>query len=175
MIKVKRITKENAQDLNLPNESFSMPGKCIPQLHDGVWSYRTELFETPRSMVFPDEDYDYDEVAAKGAVFGAYEDGRCIGIAIFEDYWLKYMYLSDLKVSEAARGKGAGKALIRAGLEEAQKRGYKGLYTIAQDNNLYACLFYLKAGFAIGGFDNRVYGGTSQADKADILFYLDAE
>lgn len=175
MIKVKRITKENAQDLNLPNESFSMPGKCIPQLHDGVWSYRTELFETPRSMVFPDEDYDFEETDQKGIIFGAYENGKCIGVAIYEDYWLKYMYLSDLKVNAAARGKGVGKALIRAGLEAAKKRGYRGLYTIAQDDNLNACLFYLGAGFAIGGFDNRAYGGTSQAHKADILFYLDAE
>ena len=175
MIEIRRITKENPRDLNLKNEPFLMPGKFIPELRDGIWSYRTELFASPQSMVFPDEDYDYDEVAAKGAVFGAYEDGKCIGLAIYEDYWLKYMYLSDLKVSEAARGKGAGKALIQAGLEEAQKRGYKGLYTIAQDNNLNACLFYLKTGFAIVGFDNRVYGGTSQADKADILFYLDTE
>ena len=85
------------------------------------------------------------------------------------------MYLSDLKVNAAARGKGVGKALIRAGLEAAKERGYRGLYTIAQDDNLNACLFYLGAGFAIGGFDNRAYGGTSQAHKADILFYLDAE
>ena len=126
-------------------------------------------------MVFPEENYDFEEDTGKGAAFGAYENGKCVGIAIYEDYWLKYMYLSDLKVSADARGKGVGKALIRAGLEEAKERSYKGLYTIAQDNNLNACLFYLRRGFAIGGFDNRVYGGTSQADKADILFYLDAE
>ena len=175
MIQVKPITGENAADLNLPNEPFSMPGKFIPALRDGMWTCWTEYYENPRSMVFPDENYDYGEVAGKGIAFGAYEDGKCVGVAIYEDYWLKYMYLSDLKVTEAARGKGAGKALIQAGLEAAKERGYQGLYTIAQDNNLNACMFYLRAGFEIGGFDNRVYGGTSQAGKADILFYLDAE
>jgi len=175
MTVIKKITKDNASDLNLKNEPFTMPGRFIPSLQDGAWNYRTEPFPEPQTMVFPDEKYDYDEVAGKGAVFGAYEDGKCIGIAIYEDYWLKYMYLSDLKVSTDARGKGVGKALIRAGLEEAKARGYKGLYTIAQDNNLNACLFYLGVGFAIGGFDNRVYGGTSQEGKADILFYLDGE
>ena len=174
MLEIKAITKENAGDLNLPNEPFSMPGVCIPELKDGVWSYRIRPYEQPETMVFPEENYDYEEVSAKGPVFGAYEDGKCVGVAVFEDYWLKYMYLSDLKVSAAARGKGAGRALIRAGLEEAKKRGYRGLYTVAQDNNLNACLFYLRAGFAMGGFDNRVYGGTSQEGKADILFYLDA-
>ena len=175
MIQIKPITKENARDLNLPNEPFQMPGKFIPRLEDGVWSYRTEAFAQPQTMVFPEENYDFDAISGKGAIFGAYEDGKCVGIAIYEDYWLKYMYLYDLKVSAQARGKGVGKALIRAGLEAAKSRGYRGLYTIAQDNNLNACMFYLRAGFAIGGFDNRVYGGTSQANKADILFYLDAE
>lgn len=171
-MEIKRITRENAADLNLKNEAFPMPGKFIPELKDGVWSYRTEPFEKVETMIFPDENYDFDEISAKGAIFGAYEDGKCIGVAIYQDYWLKYMYLYDLKVSSAARGTGVGKALIQAGLEEAKARGYIGLYTQAQDNNLNACMFYLKAGFEIGGFDNHVYGGTSQEHKADIIFYL---
>ena len=175
MIEVKRITKENARDLNLKNEPFVMPGKFIPELRDGVWSYRTELYDTPQSMVFPDENYDFEETDQKGIIFGAYQDGTCVGLAVYWDHFFKYMYLLDLKVSAAARGKGVGKALIRAGLEAARARGYRGLYTQAQDNNLNTCMFYLHAGFEIGGFDNRVYGGTSQAHKADVIFYLDAE
>ena len=58
-------------------------------------------------------------------------------------------------------------------MAEARKRGYIGLFTQAQDNNLNACLFYLKTGFTIGGFDNRVYRGTKQEGKADIIFYRD--
>ena len=42
-----------------------------------------------------------------------------------------------------------------------------------QDNNLSACLFYLKNGFRIGGLDTEVYGGTNQEGKADILFYTE--
>lgn len=171
MIKIKKITEENKLDLNLKNEPFRMPGKFIPALKDGVWTYRTEQFEKAETMVFPDENYDFDEIAEKGVIFGAYEDGKCIGVAIYQDYWLKYMYLYDLKVSSSARGKGVGKKLIEAGMGEAKSRGYIGLYTQAQDNNLNACMFYLKAGFRIGGFDNRVYGGTAQSHKADIFFY----
>lgn len=171
-MEIRRITAENAADLNLHNEPFAMPGRFIPELKDGVWSYRTERFETVETDIFPDENYDFDEISGKGIVFGAYEDGKCVGVAIYQDHWLKYMYLLDLKVSAAARGKGAGKALIQAGLSAAKERGYIGLYTQAQDNNLNACLFYLKAGFEIGGFDNRVYQGTKQEGKADIIFYL---
>ena len=171
MIEIKKITEENKQDLNIPNEPFQMPGRLIPTLQDGVWSYRTETFPEIATMVFPDENYDFDEISAKGVIYGAYEDGQCIGVAIYQDYFLKHMYLYDLKVNASARGKGVGKLLIEAGMEAAKERGYKGLYTMAQDNNLNACMFYLSAGFDIGGFDNRVYDGTSQEGKSDIIFY----
>lgn len=172
-MEIRRITKENALDLNLKNEPFSMPGKFIPSLQDGLWDYRTELFEMPETMTFPDENYDFEELSKNSVILGAYEDGVCIGLAIYQDFWFRYMYLYDLKVSGAARGRGVGKKLIEAGMEEAKKRSYKGLYTQAQDNNLNACMFYLKAGFKIGGYDNRVYTGTSQEGKADIIFYKD--
>ena len=57
--------------------------------------------------------------------------------------------------------------------ELAAKKGYLGIYTQAQDNNLSACLFYLNNGFRIGGLDTEIYNGTNQEGKADILFYLD--
>ena len=83
------------------------------------------------------------------------------------------MYLYDLKISRAFRGTGAGRALLEKAAEVARGKGYRGIYTQGQDNNLGACLFYLKCGFAIGGLDTRVYTGTSQEGKRDIIFYLD--
>ena len=174
-MEIRQISAENAADLHLPNEPFLMPGKFIPELRDGIWNYRIENYPSVKTDVFPNENYDFAEMNANGILFGAYEKGQCIGLAIFRDHWLKYMYLYDLKVNASARGRGVGAALIAAGLEAAKMRGYRGIYTHAQDNNLNACLFYLKTGFRIGGFDNRTYGGTSQAGKADITFYLDAE
>lgn len=171
-MEIRQITQENMADLNLKNEPFEMPGRCIPELKNGVWTYRVEPFETVQTMTFPDEGYDFEEQANKGVIFGAYENGQCIGVAIYHDAWFKYMYLYDLKVNASARGMGVGKALIRAGYEAARERGYSGIYTQAQDNNLNACMFYLKTGFQIGGFNNRVYEGTAQEGKADIFFYL---
>lgn len=53
-----------------------------------------------------------------------------------------------------------------------EAHNYSGIYTQGQDNNLFACLFYIKTGFHIGGLDTNVYKGTKQEGKADILFYL---
>ena len=171
-MEIRPITKDREQDLRLPNEPFTMPGTFIPELKDGCWSYRVELFDEPRTMCFPDENYEFADCIRDGFALGAYEGEKCVGLAVFRNDFWKYLYVYDLKVNAAHRGNGIGKALIAAGLAEAKKRNYLGLYLQAQDNNLNACLFYLKTGFTIGGFNNRVYDGTSQEGKSDIFFYL---
>lgn len=87
--------------------------------------------------------------------------------------FFRYMYLYDLKVNSRYRRMGVARALIEKAKAIAKDNGYGGIYTQAQDNNLGACLFYLKTGFVIGGFDTHVYRGTPQEGKKDIYFYLD--
>ena len=65
--------------------------------------------------------------------------------------------------------------LLQTAMELALQKGYRGIYTIGQDNNLSACLFYIRNGFRIGGLDTDVYKGTNQEGKADIIFYKDGE
>ena len=81
------------------------------------------------------------------------------------------MYIYDLKVNACLRGQGIGRKLIGEAETLAEKKGYRGLWVVAQDNNLAACRFYLKNGFVIGGLDTQVYRGTAQEGKADVHFY----
>ena len=83
-----------------------------------------------------------------------------------------WLYLYDLKVNRDFHRRGVAGRLIEAGRELCRGHGYLGIYTQGQDNNLAACLFYLKTGFVIGGLDTMVYRGTRQEGKHDILFYL---
>ena len=175
MIEIRTVDPAHKQDIRLPNEPFRLWGRMVPSYENGTWRYTTERF-APRDvaeMCFPDEDYDYDELAKDHVFLGAYDADRCVGLAVLADDWFKYMYLDDLKVCGPYRGRGVGKALVAKALETAHDRKYNGLYTIGQDNNLSACLFYLKMGFVIGGFDDHIYRGTPQEDKANIIFYLD--
>lgn len=169
------IDKNHSSDINLKNEPFSIYGRVIPTYSDEKWSYSIRLFPENEitEMCFPDEDYDYDGLVNDHVFIGAYDGDRCIGLAVLAEGFCKYMYLEDLKVSRKYRKQGVGKSLMEKAIEVAHERNYNGIYTIGQDNNVSACKFYLSAGFEIGGFDNRVYRGTSQEGKADIIFYID--
>jgi ribosomal protein S18 acetylase RimI-like enzyme len=177
MIEIKRIAETIKNDINIPNESFTLWGKMIPTYNGNNWGYTTEKFEESKisEMIFPNENYDFDLLKKECFFVGAYNEcGRCVGLAIYRHDWLKYLYLDDLKVCKEYRGHGIGKLLLNEGKEIAAENGYRGIYTVGQDNNLSACLFYIKSGFEIGGFNTHGYRGTNQANKSNVYFYLDA-
>lgn len=177
MIKIKIIGKEKQKDIQLPNEPFALFGRMLPTYVNEKWSY--EIAYLPEkdmsTMCFPDENYDYEKLAQNSVFIGAYEEEKCIGLGILQHSWHKYMYLYDLKVNENYRQQKVGHQLIKKAQEVASEKGYLGLYTQGQDNNLGACLFYLHEGFYIGGLDTNGYKGTLQEGKKDIIFYLDNE
>ena len=173
MIDVRIINAEHKQDINIPNEPFPLFGRMIPTYVDEQWNYSVEKFSTEQQMCFPDENYSYEDMIKNSTFIGAYDNEKCIGLAIMREGFLKYMYLYDLKVNSAYRKRGVAKALIERAKEIAKEKGYSGIYTQGQDNNLGACLFYIKTGFYIGGFDSNVYKWTKQEGKSDIIFYLD--
>ncbi len=90
-------------------------------------------------MCFPNENYNYAEM--KNNSIWAYDNGNCIGLAILQDAWFKYMYLYDLKVSKDYRHKGVATALMKKAKEVCKEHHYSGIYTQSQDDNLSACLF----------------------------------
>lgn len=173
MIDVRIINAEHKQDINIPNEPFLLFGRMIPTYVDEQWSYSVEKSDMEQQMCFPDENYSFDDMIDNSTFIGAYDNEKCIGLAIMQEGFFKYMYLYDLKVNRAYRKRGVAKALIEKAKTIAKEKGYTGIYTQGQDNNLGACLFYIKAGFYIGGFDSNVYKGTKQEGKSDIIFYLD--
>lgn len=172
-ISVRTINFEHRKDINIPNEPFASNGRMIPTYVDEKWSYSVEKFEKPLITRFPDENYDYQEMAQNSVFIGAYDGDRCVGLAVMQKPYFKYMELFDIKVNAAYRNQGVGKLLIDKAKEVAAGLGYIGIYLRAQDNNLSACMFYFKSGFVIGGLDTKVYQGTPQENKKDIYFYLD--
>lgn len=173
MIDIRLLTEHDEQALALPNEAFSLFGRLKVRYDETGWQSEEERFapEAVSEMTFPDEHYELATVLNEGFAVGAFAGETCVGLGIFTDDWLKYMYLADLKVVSAYRGQGIAEKLLAFALKAAQQKGYAGLWTIGQDNNLGACRFYLKTGFVIGGLNTRSYTHTQQEGKADVYFY----
>lgn len=172
-ITIKLIDKNNEEDIRLANEPFSLFGRFIPSYQNEQWLHEVEYFEKVTEMCFPDESYDYDLMSKNSFFIGAYDGDTCVGLAVIQEGFFKYMYLYDLKVNQAYRKQNIAHLLMDKASQIAEEKKYQGIYTQGQDNNLGACLFYLKNGFVIGGLDTKVYQGTPQEHKKDIIFYKD--
>lgn len=173
IVEIYRIGPERAADINLKNQSFPLFGRMKPCYREGIWSFEAEAWETSSQDIFPDENYDFRKMEKTHLFLGAYKDNLCVGLAILEKQWHKYLYLSDLKVNAACRRQGIATKLLNEAEKAAKQLHYRGLWTVAQDNNLAACLFYIHQGFSIGGLDTKVYTGTKLEGVSDIHFYKD--
>lgn len=172
-IEIRVVDKAHSSDINISNHPFSLFGRLLPAYVNGKWSYGTEMFDMVSEMCFPDENYNFDELSKNSIILGAYMGDICIGLAILQHSWNKYLYLYDLKVNPEYRGRHVGTLLMDEAKKISKREGYRGIYTQGQDNNLAACLFYLKNGFHIGGINTDVYRGTKQDGKMDVIFYFD--
>lgn len=172
MITIRKIDAAHEADIRLPNEPFRLYGKIEVTRAEGAWAWKMHPYPESevREMCFPDENYSMAEMPSH-TFLGAYDGEECVGLAVLSPGFFRYLYLDDLKVKRARRGEHIGRMLIEAAEALALEMGFRGIYTIGQDDNPGACLFYLHNGFVIGGFDTMVYTGTSQEGKSDIIFY----
>lgn len=174
-ISIRFIGEENASDINIKNESFKLFGRMLPCYQNGKWSYSVTENDKIEWEIFPDENYNFETMKKDCVFIGAYDGNDCIGLAILQKQWYKYIYLYDLKVNSKYRGKHIATEMIKKSCEYAKQMGFRGIWTIGQDNNLGACLFYINNGFRIGGLDTEVYNGTKLEGNADIYFYKEVQ
>ena len=71
-------------------------------------------------------------MAANSTFIGAYENGKCVGLAILQKAWFRYMYLYDLKVSKDHRKMGVATAILQEAKAVCKEQGYSGIYTQGQ-------------------------------------------
>ena len=93
MIEIRRIGAQNRQDINIPNEPFPVFGRLEPRYADGRWTYSEKLFGDVTETCFPDENYSFADMSENSVFLGAYDGETCIGLAILQKGFFKYMYL----------------------------------------------------------------------------------
>ena len=132
MFGIRQIDKMHQQDILLENEPFPLWGRMIPSYEKEKWSYSIVKFgrQDTGEMCFPNENYDFDSMSRNSTFIGAYDNGKCIGLAILRDGFFRYWYLYDLKVKQDYRRQGAASMLIEKAKElAAKKRLSRHLYT----------------------------------------------
>lgn len=174
-ILIRFISAEDASDINIKNEPFRLFGRMLPSYQNGKWKYSIKENDKIEWDVFPDENYNFETMKNEYVFVGAYDGSDCVALAILKHQWNKYIYLHDLKVNRAYRNQHIATKMMEVAYKYAKEHDYRGIWTIGQDNNLAACLFYVNTGFRIGGLDTEVYIGTKLEGNADIYFYKDAE
>lgn len=90
--------------------------------------------------------------------------------------WTNAGEITDLLVGREHRRSGAGAALVGAATEFARGRSLRALWVEPRTNNAAAIRFYLRQGFRISGYNDRMYSNGDDADGAvTLLMHLDVE
>lgn len=72
-IVIREIGESRASDINIKNERFRLFGRMIPAYQNGKWSYSIARNEEESWERFPDENYDYGQMAKDHIFLGAYD------------------------------------------------------------------------------------------------------
>ena len=128
---------------------------------DPLWAGYLTFYKTTLAQEISDTAWarfhDLDEPLF---ALGGYIDGRLMGFAHYlfhRSTWARnrYCYLEDLYVSEDARGRGLGRALIEEVYRKAEAAGASRVYWLTQSSNAQARMLYDKVADNLGFIQYR--------------------
>lgn len=137
---------------------------------------RLESLERPLVRRYPPlgeaEVARYAALAAEGHCFGAFADGRCVGLALTEPQaWNRSLWVQELHVAEVHRGRGLGRRLLAATVEHARSLGMRCVVCETQAANVPAILFYRAVGFAVEGVDLSYYSNEDR-ERGEVAVFM---
>lgn len=165
-ISIKPLDEYSISVVNEANNPFPIIGKIIPSFCDGVWTYEEQLYEKAHETSFPDDSLDWHEYinSEDKQVFLAFDETTCIGqIRVVKD-WNRFAYIENIAVRNSDRHSGIGHLLMQVAETWANEHSLVGLSLEAQNDNVIACRFYAKEGFALGGVDTLKQTGNPNID-----------
>ena len=99
-------------------------------------------------------------------------EAACGLLIVVVPRWTDAGEITDLAVDRPSRGLGAGRALIDGAIALAKERSLRALWVEPRADNEAAIRFYVRLGFRISGFNDRMYSNTDAGSTA-IFMYLE--
>ena len=100
----------------------------------------------------------YAEIVPNGNSFGAWVEGKLVGLAICEIVdWNNTLKVWEFHIEEAFHHQGIGRALMEKVIAHAQAEDVRVISCETQNTNVPAIRFYRAMGFHIGAIDLSLY------------------
>ncbi len=110
-------------------------------------------------------------VAGDGLSLGAYDGETLVGVIIATvTAWNGTLWVWDLEVGEAWRGRGLGRRLVDRLAALGAERGLRVMLVDVQNTNANAIAFYYRAGFVLDGIDLSHYSNQDVTQGEVALF-----
>lgn len=114
----------------------------------------------------------YQELAAAGHAFGAFDGEACVGIALSEpQHWNRSLMVCEFHIAPDFQRRGTGRALMAAVEEHARAEGMRCIVCETQNTNMPAIRFYRALGFSVDGIDVSLYTNDDIA-RGEVAVYM---
>jgi ribosomal protein S18 acetylase RimI-like enzyme len=98
-------------------------------------------------------------------------DSAAVGLLIaVVPSWTDGAEITDLAVDRGVRRLGAGKALVEAAAGWGRERGLRALWVEPRADNAEAIEFYVRLGFRVSGFNDRLYSNEDDEPGRVVVF-----
>lgn len=100
------------------------------------------------------------------------ENQKIYGYALAQKGWNEMVHVGYICLDKSVRGTGSGARLLDAVEAWTREIGLTGIRVEGQSNNVAANMFYRKAGFAFGGYDEFLYRAIPKTrDETAVFWY----
>jgi len=174
-ISIREIDKDNLQDANHCDDTFTVDSKLVIRVENGIIRYEVLSINEPyqKRYIFEEKDYSAYISNPDKIVYFAYADVDLAGQITISKHWNAYAWIDDFAVDTRFRRRGVGRALMQKAVDWAREKNLPGIMLETQDVNIPACRFYENFGFKLRGFDTHLYKGLNpNTDEIALYWYL---
>jgi ribosomal protein S18 acetylase RimI-like enzyme len=170
-VKVRLAIPEDLATLGGCDFSFLITREATPPF-EGDWLAHVRPVEPyPKSYGFDPAELAPHIAAEDKALFVVIGDETPVGYIALSTDWNNLASIDDIAVDIDWRGTGAAQRLVQQAVTWAKERDLPGIRLETQTNNVAACRFYMRHGFALGGYDHHLYKGLSPGTRETALFF----